>query len=81
MGRSKLTFAAAGVSLGPFPDYRSGMGILMGSAGELWEFSKPESEISKRLEESMKVVLNFGARITCIASIDDQVVPMEVCQV
>lgn len=54
------------------------MGILMGSAAELWEFSKPESEISRRLEESMKVVLNYGARITCIASIDDQVVPMGV---
>lgn len=70
--------AVAGVSLGPFPDYRSGMGILMGSAGELWEFSKPESEISKRLEESVKAVLNYGARITYIASMDDQLIPMEV---
>ena len=54
------------------------MGILMGSAAELWEFSKPESDISKRLEDSVKTVLNHGARITYVASIDDQLVPMEV---
>ncbi|KAB5570110.1 hypothetical protein GE09DRAFT_1283273 [Coniochaeta sp. 2T2.1] len=69
--------AMAGVSLGPFPDYRSGMGILMGSAAELWEFSNFESEISKRLEASMKTVLNHGARVTLIGSLDDQLVPLE----
>jgi hypothetical protein len=70
--------AMAGVSLGPFPDYRSGMGILMGSAAELWEFSNSESEISKRLEASMKAVLNHGARVTLVGSLDDQLVPLEV---
>lgn len=69
--------AMAGVSLGPFPDYRSSMGILMGSAAELWEFSDPQSEISKRLEASIKAVLNHGARITFVGSIDDQLVPLE----
>ncbi len=69
----------AGVSLGPFPDYRSSMGILMGSAAELWEFADPKSEVSKRLEASVKVVLNYGARITFVGSIDDQLVPVEVC--
>lgn len=69
--------AMAGVSLGPFPDYRSGMGILMGSAAELWEFSNPQSEISKRLEASVKAVLDAGARITFVGSMDDQLVPME----
>ncbi|KAK3692174.1 hypothetical protein B0T22DRAFT_446617 [Podospora appendiculata] len=69
--------AMAGVSLGPFPDYRSSMGMLMGSAAQLWEFSDPESEVSKRLEASTKAVLNFGARITFIGSMDDQVVPLE----
>jgi hypothetical protein len=73
--------AMAGVSLGPFPDYRSGMGILMGSAAELWEFSNSESEISKRLEASMKAVLNHGARVTLVGSIDDQLVPLEVSTV
>lgn len=69
--------AMAGVSLGPFPDYRSGMGILMGSAAELWEFSNPSSDISRRLEAAMKVVLDAGARITFVGSMDDQLVPME----
>ncbi|KAK4146119.1 uncharacterized protein C8A04DRAFT_25931 [Dichotomopilus funicola] len=69
--------AMAGVSLGPFPDYRSSMGILMGSAAELWEFADPYSEVSKRLEASVKVALKYGARITYIGSIDDQLVPLE----
>ncbi|GAB1320358.1 hypothetical protein MFIFM68171_10568 [Madurella fahalii] len=69
--------AMAGVSLGPFPDYRSSMGILMGSAAELWEFSDPQSEVSKRLEASVKAVLSYGARITYVGSIDDQLVPLE----
>jgi hypothetical protein len=55
------------------------MGMLMGSAAELWEFADPESEVSKRLEASTKAVLGYGARITYIGSIDDQLVPMEVC--
>ncbi|GKT73785.1 hypothetical protein ColTof4_06208 [Colletotrichum tofieldiae] len=67
----------AGVSLGPFPDYKSSMGILMGAANELWEFSNPDSDISKRYEHSLKEVLQYGARITYIGSIDDQLVPME----
>jgi len=69
--------AMAGVSLGPFPDYRSSMGILMGSAAQLWEFADPESEVSKKLDISMKTVLRYGARITLIGSMDDQLVPLE----
>lgn len=68
--------AMAGVSLGPFPDYKSG--ILMGSAAELWDFSKPESDNTKRYEESLRRVLEYGARVTFVGSIDDQLVPMEV---
>ncbi|KAK8076426.1 hypothetical protein PG994_003698 [Apiospora phragmitis] len=69
--------AMAGVCLGPFPDYKSGMGMIMGSAAELWQFSDPESEVSKRLERSLRIVLERGTRITYIGSIDDQLVPME----
>lgn len=69
--------AMAGVSLGPFPDYKTGLGILMGSAAELWEFGDPQSEVSKKLEAAVKTVLGYGARITYIGSIDDQLVPME----
>lgn len=56
--------AMAGVSLGPFPDYKSGMGMLMGSAAELWQFADPKSEISKRYEQALKTVVDYGARIT-----------------
>ncbi len=68
----------AGVLLGPFPDYRSSMGMLMGSAAELWAFADPQSEVSQRLETSIKTVLSYGARLTYIGSIDDQLVPVEV---
>ncbi|KAL7791916.1 hypothetical protein V8C37DRAFT_381738 [Trichoderma ceciliae] len=67
--------AMAGVALGPFPDYKSS--ILMGSAAELWEFGDPQSSNSKRFEASLKRVVDFGARITFVGSIDDQLVPME----
>ncbi|KAF4472717.1 hypothetical protein FALBO_370, partial [Fusarium albosuccineum] len=67
--------AMAGVALGPFPDYKSG--LLMGSAAELWEFGNPESDNSKRFENALKRVVDYGARITFIGSIDDQLVPME----
>ncbi|KAI1268534.1 hypothetical protein F5Y18DRAFT_375745 [Xylariaceae sp. FL1019] len=67
--------AMAGISLGPFPDYKSGM--LMGSAAELWQFAEPKSEISQRYEHSLKAVIDYGARVTYVGSIDDQLVPME----
>ncbi|KAF4337363.1 hypothetical protein FBEOM_8747 [Fusarium beomiforme] len=67
--------AMAGVALGPFPDYKSG--LLMGSAAELWEFGNPESDNSKRFEKALKRVVDYGTRVTFIGSIDDQVVPME----
>ncbi|KAL1897104.1 hypothetical protein Sste5346_004309 [Sporothrix stenoceras] len=69
--------AMAGVSLGPFPDYKSGLGILMGSAGELWDFANPESDVSKRYEHALKTALDYGVRVTFVGSIDDQVVPLE----
>ena len=49
----------------------------MGSAAELWEFGNPESDVSKRLEASVRAILNYGARITFVGSIDDQLVPLE----
>lgn len=49
----------------------------MGSAGELWQFADPESEISKRYQHALEEVVNYGARVTYIGSIDDQLVPME----
>lgn len=67
--------AMAGVSLGPFPDHKSS--ILMGSAAELWDFGNLESFNTLRYESCLKRVVDYGARITFIGSIDDQVVPLE----
>ncbi|OTA66726.1 hypothetical protein K449DRAFT_391187 [Hypoxylon sp. EC38] len=76
--RSRIGVCAmAGVSLGPFPDYKSGVGMLMGSAAELWQFADPESEISKRYQHALEIVVSYGARVTYIGSIDDQLVPLE----
>lgn len=38
--------------------------VLMGTAGELWQFADPESEISKRYRHALETVVSFGARIT-----------------
>ncbi|KAI6708853.1 hypothetical protein JHW43_008622 [Diplocarpon mali] len=67
--------AMAGVSLGPFADYKSR--LFSGSAGELFEFANPESTVSKRYEDSLKVAVKYGARVTYCGSIDDQLVSME----
>jgi hypothetical protein len=68
---------AAGVSLGPFPDYKSK--LFSGSAGELFEFADPESSVSKRYEDALRVAVKYGVKITYCGSIDDQLVSMEVC--
>lgn len=70
---------AAGVSLGPFPDYKSSIGMFMGAAAELWDLANPVSDVSQRYAAALKEVLEYGVRITFIGSIDDQLVPMEVC--
>ncbi|PHH60610.1 hypothetical protein CDD81_1400 [Ophiocordyceps australis] len=69
--------AMAGVTLGPFSDYRSPSSILMGAAGELWEFADPASANSKRFEAALRTTLEYGARVTFVGSIDDQVVPLD----
>jgi hypothetical protein len=66
----------AGVSLGPFPNYKSS--FISGAAGELFEFADSESPISKRLDDSLRKIVKYGAKITFVASIDDQLVSMEV---
>lgn len=68
--------AMAGVNLGPFPDYRSRW--ISGSAGELFEFALPHSQVSKDYEISLKTALDFGVRISYVGSIDDQLVSLEV---
>ncbi|KAF3769582.1 hypothetical protein M406DRAFT_248705 [Cryphonectria parasitica EP155] len=73
IGNAKVGVCAmAGVSLGPFAEYKSSMGILMGTAAELWEFANSESEVSRRYEAALKKTLEYGVRITYVGSIDDQ---------
>ncbi|EPE35611.1 hypothetical protein GLAREA_11311 [Glarea lozoyensis ATCC 20868] len=73
---SRIGFCAmAGVSLGPFPNYKSS--FISGAAGELFEFADSESPISKRLDDSLRKIVKYGAKITFVASIDDQLVSME----
>lgn len=66
----------AGVSLGPFADYKAR--FFGGSTAELFEFADTESEVSKRYEQSLRIVLDYGVRITFVGSIDDQLVSLEV---
>ncbi|TVY24941.1 Uncharacterized protein LHYA1_G006247 [Lachnellula hyalina] len=65
----------ASVSLGPFSDYKS---RLFGeSTTELFEFANAESTVSKRYEDSLRICLQYGVRITYCGSIDDQLVSLE----
>lgn len=68
--------AMAGVNLGPFAEYRSR--FFGGSAGELFEFSRPNSLVSQKYQGALRVVLNYGVRIVYVGSIDDQLVSLEV---
>ncbi|KAL4948816.1 hypothetical protein BDW69DRAFT_175721 [Aspergillus filifer] len=67
--------AMAGVNLGPFADYRSRW--ISGSAGELFEFALPYSQVSKDYEFALRACIEFGVRISYIGSIDDQLVSLE----
>lgn len=65
----------AGVSLGPFAEYKSR--FISGSAGELFEFSDPNSSVSSMYQEAVDTVLKAGVRWTLTGSIDDQLVSLE----
>lgn len=49
------------------------------SATELFEFAEQDSAVSTKYEESLRIAMKYGVRITYCGSIDDQVVSMEVC--
>lgn len=68
--------AMAGVNLGPFADYKSRW--ISGSAGELFDFARPDSTVSKDYEAGLDRVLRYGVKILYIGSIDDQLVSLEV---
>lgn len=67
--------AMAGVSMGPFAEFKSRW--ISGSAGELFEFSDPSSKVSSDYHAAMETILKSGVRLTLIGSIDDQLVSLE----
>lgn len=68
--------ALAGINLGPFTDYKSRW--IGGSAGELFDFARLDSQVSKDYEAALGLALKFGVKVVYIGSIDDQLVSLEV---
>ncbi|KAF9105490.1 hypothetical protein BGX27_009586 [Mortierella sp. AM989] len=71
--------AMAGISHGPFPSLKGNLIVRWfeaEAAQELFEFMDSESEISRKYHEALRVVLTSGIRITLVASLEDQVVPL-----
>ncbi|KAI8075030.1 hypothetical protein BC940DRAFT_230143 [Gongronella butleri] len=71
--------AMAGIAHGPFP-YLKGSLIVKyfeaDAARELFEFMDSESEISQKFRNSLEYVLDRGIKMTLVASMQDQVVPL-----
>ncbi|KAI4166928.1 MAG: hypothetical protein LQ343_007631 [Gyalolechia ehrenbergii] len=67
--------AMAGVNLGPFIDFKSRW--IGGSAGELFDFARSDSQVSKDYTAALTTTLKSGVKIAYIGSIDDQVVSLE----
>ncbi|KAL9606824.1 MAG: hypothetical protein Q9179_000032 [Wetmoreana sp. 5 TL-2023] len=69
--------AMAGVNLGPFIDYKSRW--IGGSAGELFDFARPDSQVSRDYDAALTTALRHGVRIAFVGSIDDQLVSLNRC--
>ncbi|KAF9299233.1 hypothetical protein BGZ88_012200 [Linnemannia elongata] len=71
--------AMAGISHGPFPFLKGNLIVRWfeaEAAQELFEFMDSETEIAKKYREALGIVLTSGVRFTCVASLEDQVVPL-----
>ena len=68
--------AMAGINLGPFGDFKSK--LFGATASELFEFSRQNSAVTMRHLESLERCLRHGVRIVYTASLDDQLVSLEV---
>ncbi|KAG0230974.1 hypothetical protein BGW42_000558 [Actinomortierella wolfii] len=71
--------AMAGISHGPFPFLKGNLivrWVEAEAASELFEFMDSETDIAKRYWQAIRKVLTSGVRLTCVASLEDQVVPM-----
>ncbi|KIW03483.1 uncharacterized protein PV09_05250 [Verruconis gallopava] len=67
--------AMAGISLGPFAEYKTRM--FGGTALELFDFADPKSKVSEMYRSAVEEVLKAGVRIVYVGSIDDQLVSLE----
>ncbi|GJJ73786.1 hypothetical protein EMPS_06144 [Entomortierella parvispora] len=71
--------AMAGISHGPFPSLKGNLIVRWfeaEAAQELFEFMDSETDIAKKYREALRTVLTSGVRFTCVASLEDQVVPL-----
>ncbi|KAF9586455.1 hypothetical protein BGW38_004715 [Lunasporangiospora selenospora] len=71
--------AMAGISHGPFPFLKGNLIMRFfeaDAAKELFEFMDSETSIARKYQEGLRVVLSSGVKITCVASLEDQVVPL-----
>ncbi|KAG0290628.1 hypothetical protein BGZ96_005909 [Linnemannia gamsii] len=69
----------AGISHGPFPFLKGNLIVRWfeaEAAGELFEFMDSESHIARKYRDGLRTVLSSGVRMTCVASLEDQVVPL-----
>ncbi|KAF9899285.1 hypothetical protein EC991_009157 [Linnemannia zychae] len=69
----------AGISHGPFPFLKGNLIVRWfeaEAAGELFEFMDSESHIARKYRDGLRTVLSSGIRLTCVASLEDQVVPL-----
>ncbi|KAF9958469.1 hypothetical protein BGZ72_000310 [Mortierella alpina] len=69
----------AGISHGPFPFLKGNFVVRVferEAASELFEFMDSETGIARKYREGLRTVLSSGVRLTCVASLEDQVVPL-----
>ena len=67
--------AMAGINMGPFSELQSRW--IGSTAAELFQFSDPNSTVSKSYRAAMETNLRRGVKSTYIGSIDDQLVSLE----
>ena len=67
--------AMAGVNLGPFGELKSRW-LGTTASGELFDYARQESDVSRNFHAALETVLGFGSKITLVGSLDDQLVPL-----
>lgn len=82
--KTRICFTSlCGIHHGPFAHLRSAVTSSFinyfetAAAKELFEFQSSNTQVSKHYSSALKIVLNSGVKIVYVASVDDQVVPLE----